>query len=77
MVVHLDEVVGNLTNALKKHSFWDDILFVTSSDNGGPLGSANNYPMKGGKFSDWQGGIPVNAFVSSYLPEKMRGQKTE
>ena len=78
MVEHLDEVVGNLTTALKKRGFWDNLLFVTSSDNGGPLGSANNYPLKGGKFSDWQGGIRVNAFVSGgYLPEKMRGQKTD
>jgi len=51
---------------------------VVSSDNGGPLGSANNFPLKGGKFSDWQGGIRVNAFVTGgYLPENMRGQKTE
>ena len=34
--------------------------------------------MKGGKFSDWQGGIRVNAFVSGgYLLEKMKGQKTD
>ena len=78
MVNYLDDVVGNLTAALKEHGLWDNLLFVTSSDNGGPIGSANNYPMKGGKFSDWQGGIRVNAFVSGgYLPVKMRGQKTD
>ena len=78
MVKYLDDVVGNFTAALKKRGMWDNLLLVTSSDNGGPLGSANNYPMKGGKFSDWQGGIRVNAFVSGgFLPEKMRGQKTD
>ena len=78
MVYYLDEFVGNMTAALKDHGLWDNLLFVTSSDNGGPLGSANNYPMKGGKFSDWQGGIRVNAFVSGgYLPERMKGQKTD
>ena len=78
MIEYLDEVVGNVTKALKQHKLWNNLLFVTSADNGGPLGSANNYPMKGGKFSDWQGGIRVNAFVSGgYLPEKMRGQKTD
>ena len=42
------------------------------------MDSANNYPLRGGKFSDWQGGIRVNAFVSGgYLPDKMRGQKTD
>ena len=78
MVTYLDDVVGNMTEILKRRGFWDNLLLVVSSDNGGPLGSANNYPLIGGKFSDWQGGIRVNAFVTGgYLPENMRGQKTE
>ena len=81
MVNYLDDVVGDLVAALKQKGMWDNLLYVTSSDNGGPIypgGGANNYPLKGGKMSDWQGGIRVNAFVSGgYLPEKMRGQKTD
>ena len=79
MVKYLDDVIGNLTAAMKKRGLWDNLLLITSSDNGGPLYvGANNYPLKGGKHSDWQGGIRVNAFVSGgYLPEKMRGQKSE
>ena len=78
MVTYLADVVGNMTEILKRQGFWVNLLLVVSSDNGGPLGSANNYPLKGGKFSDWQGGIRVNAFVTGgYLPENMRGQKTE
>ena len=67
--------------ALKQKDMWDNVLFVASSDNGGPISSdkgANNYPLKGGKATDWQGGVRVNAFVSGgYLPESMRGKKTE
>ena len=81
MVYYLDLVVGNLTSALKSHGMWDNLLFVVVSDNGGPVylgGGANNFPLKGGKLSDWQGGVRVNAFAAGgYLPEKMRGQKTE
>ena len=79
MVKYLDDVVGNLTTALKRRGMWDNLLLVTTADNGGPIQKgANNYPLKGGKFSDWQGGIRVNAFVSGgYLPEAMRGQKSE
>ena len=81
MVNYLDDVVGELTDALKKKGMWDNLLFVTSSDNGGPVHEncgANNYPLKGGKLTDWQGGVRVNAFVSGgYLPEKIRGQKTD
>ena len=78
MVKYLDDVIGNLTSALKQRGLWDNLLFVLTADNGGPLETANNYPMKGGKFSDWQGGIRVNGLVSGgYLPEKMKGQKTD
>ena len=81
MVNYLDDVVGEVVGALKDKGMWDNLLFVTSSDNGGPVRSGfggNNYPLKGGKWTDWQGGVRVNAFVSGgYLPEQMRGEKTE
>ena len=81
MTKYLDDFVGELVSALKNKGLWDNLLFVISSDNGGPIypgGGANNYPLKGGKASDWQGGIRVNGFVSGgYLPEKMRGQKID
>ena len=81
MVNYLDDVVGELVSALKSRGMWDNLLFASSSDNGGPIypgGGANNFPLRGGKVTDWQGGVRVNAFVSGgYLPEKMRGQKTE
>ena len=81
MVNYLDDVVGDLVSALKNRGMWDNLLLVTSSDNGGPVypgGGANNYPLKGGKMSDWQGGIRGNAFVSGgYLPRSMRGIKTD
>ena len=82
MVNYLDDVIGEVVAALKDHGLWDNLLFITSSDNGGPVQSggfgANNFPLKGGKTTDWQGGIRENAFVSGgYLPESLRGQKTE
>ena len=81
MVKYLDDVVGKLVSALKRKGLWHNLLFITSSDNGAPVGlgsAGNNYPLKGGKHSDWQGGVRVNTFVSGgYLPRKMRGQKTD
>ena len=81
MVKYLDDNVGKIVKALDDKGLWDDVLFITSSDNGGPISTkhaANNFPLKGGKHTDWQGGVRVNAFVSGgYLPEKMRGGKTE
>lgn len=40
------------------------------------LGSAgaNNYPLKGGKMNNWEGGIRVNGFISGgFLPAGQRG----
>ena len=91
MLLGLDDIIGNITSALKAKGMWENTLVVVSSDNGGPIydcghtpslnstlcGGANNYPLKGGKLSTWQGGIRVNAFVSGgFLPKERRG-KTE
>jgi arylsulfatase B len=55
---------------------WNNTLLVAAADNGGPLGSANNYPLRGGKMTNWQGGTRANAFVSGgVVPFKQRGKK--
>ena len=78
MVNYFDDVIGEMVNALKVRGMWSNTLIVISSDNGGYLSGANNYPLKGTKGSDWQGGVRVNAFVSGgFLPAAMRGKKTE
>lgn len=81
MVFFVDEAIGNVTKLLKSEGLWENTLVVVHADNGGPIyhsGSegANNYPLKGGKFSNWEGGIRVNAFASGgLLPKQVRGTK--
>ncbi len=81
MLNYLDDVVGPVVDALKSRGIWDNLLLVVSTDNGGPISSnkgGNNYPLKGGKATDWQGGVRGNAFVNGgFLPETQRGKKTE
>ena len=81
MVAFLDDVIGNLTTTLHQRGMWNNTLIAVSADNGGPVypgGGANNYPQKGGKMSNWQGGVRVNAFASGGLiPPEMRGQKLD
>lgn len=72
-----------LTTATTRHGLLRSALIVFTSDNGGPVyfggnGGANNYPMRGGKTSNFQGGIRVNAWASGGLiPAPMRGRKLE
>lgn len=81
MVQYMDAQVEQLVQALKAKDMWEDTVFIFMSDNGGPVyasAAANNYPLRGSKLADFEGGIRVNAFVSGgFLPEKIRGTKTE
>lgn len=89
MVAHIDDVVGNVTAALKAKGMWDQTLFISSSDNGGPLANGvidglvgtsggNNYPLRGGKIGVLEGGVRVNAFISGgFVPAAVRGTKNE
>jgi arylsulfatase A-like enzyme len=77
-VRYIDAAIGRLVASVKAKGMYANSLFVFTADNGGPLGSANNYPLKGGKHSNWQGGVRVNAWVSGGLvPAAQRGTKLD
>jgi arylsulfatase I/J len=80
MVSYIDDALGNVTQALKDTGLYDNTLIWLMSDNGGAVGPGlgNNYPLKGGKFSNWEGGIRANSFLSGgVVPETLRGTKSE
>ena len=83
MVWHADQHVGDIRAALEENeNMWGTTLVVFASDNGGPVYNngtpgANNYPLKGGKMSNWDGGIRVPCFVSGgAVPLPKRGTTT-
>lgn len=61
MIHALDDAVGSIMNNLKELGLEENTLVVFLSDNGGATytGAADNSPLKGGKFTNFEGGIRV------------------
>jgi len=88
LVNSIDDNIGTIVSKLEENNMWENTLLVVLADNGGPIygepgftcvecdGAAggNNYPLRGGKHSNFEGGVRVNAFVSGGLvPISRRG----
>jgi hypothetical protein len=78
MVTALDQGVGNVTRALRENGMLDNSLIIFYADNGGPLVttgmSGNNYPLKGGKTDDFEGGTRAVSFIfGGIVPPALRG----
>ena len=84
MLSCLDEGVGNVTRALTSKGMAEDLVLFVTADNGSPTPSCGgyqggqNYPLRGGKCSCWEGGLRATAFVhSALLPAAARGTRFE
>jgi arylsulfatase A-like enzyme len=68
-----DTNLGRVVEALKAKSMWEDTIMIYVSDNGG-VGDGLNWPKRGEKHSNWEGGLNVAAFVAGgALPNSVRG----
>lgn len=85
MLWSADQFVGKVVDALKSKGMWENTLVVFTADNGGtcdggtfPTGpkpyGGTNYPKRGNKHTNWQGGMNSAAFISGgFLPADLRG----
>jgi arylsulfatase A-like enzyme len=68
-----DLYVGKILDAMKEKGMWENTLVVYSADNGGTT-DGTNYPKRGQKHTNFEGGMNVAAFVSGgFLPSAHRG----
>ena len=68
MMAAMDDAVGNVTTALRaRPDMYANSIVIFSTDNGGPGHDASNVPLRGAKFSTWEGGVRGVAFLHSPL----------
>ncbi|XP_064645165.1 arylsulfatase B-like [Lineus longissimus] len=66
MLLALDMAVGRVVNALETSGMMKNTLLVFTSDNGGAVQTwGNNAPLRGGKFTQWEGGTRAVTFINS------------
>ena len=64
MVSSLDENVGLIVNAIDRKGIRDNTIVIFHSDNGGaPKHGGDNRPLRGNKFTTWEGGVRVVALI--------------
>ncbi len=61
MIKNLDDEIGRLLNKLDSLQLAENTIVVFLSDNGGAgsNGTTDNYPYRGGKFTNFEGGLKV------------------
>ena len=64
-------------DTLKAKGMWKNSALLYSADNGGTdLGS--NWPLRGSKHTNWEGGMRAAAFISGgIVPENARGTHSQ
>ena len=77
VALELDRAVERFVAATKSYGAYEDAVFFFLSDNGATVGQAgggSNWPLRGSKFTPYEGGVRVPAFVhSARLPSARRG----
>ncbi|NLK42207.1 MAG: arylsulfatase [Planctomycetes bacterium] len=72
MTAAMDRQIGNILNAIDRKGFRENTLIIFHSDNGGtPKHGGSNTPLRGNKFTTWEGGVRVAAMMR--WPAQLKG----
>mmetsp|Transcript_145387 Transcript_145387/g.205811 ORF Transcript_145387/g.205811 Transcript_145387/m.205811 type:complete len:527 (+) Transcript_145387:100-1680(+) len=71
-----DCYAGMMRSILERKGMWENVLWVYTADNGG-RGDGINWPLRGEKRTNYEGGMRASAFVSGgVIPLHVRGTKS-
>lgn len=74
MVNEMDSHLGRIVAALKGNGMYENTLLLAFADNGGPLNTCSNFPLRGGKMGNFEGGTRGAAVLSGgFIPPAQRG----
>jgi arylsulfatase A-like enzyme len=77
MLAASDVALQKVVDALHQKGMWDRTLMLYTSDNGG-IHSGNNYPLRGEKQTNFEGGVRAAAFVTGgFVPAAVRGSSSK
>ena len=64
MVASMDENLGRVLKAIDEKGIRQNTIVLFHSDNGGvPKHGGNNHPLRGNKFTTWEGGVRVVSMI--------------
>jgi len=76
MLRYTDQRMQDVTDAIRSKGMWSNTLLLYTSDNGAAVSAGNNWPLRGRKDSNFEGGSRVLAFLSGgFVPESQRGSR--
>lgn len=67
----LDALVGDVETQYIDAGIWNQTILVFLSDNGAVRGDGSNFPLRGNKYTVWEGGVRSVAFVRGPRDERL------